>query len=267
MYSVAAIRPALQAPSVLLRLPWEEAVVVRIAHYDRSMATDRPMSTQKATTVIEHELEQRTSVGDSSATRSDPRRRRRWLRDLDSPLGSELEDAGTLSCHELVELAVQPLRERGSSATIEEWWEYTYRRGWIEEHGDNRCRLTATGLAGLHARRRSDAVIDHGALGRAILKWLLPAGAVGASAYVAGRYPASAAVIVIIVLGVAVGLILVAPVMRWVSRAMARQEARRACDWLDGHAVSLARGGARPTYSVKRLYCDDDRSAPGFPTA
>jgi hypothetical protein len=225
------------------------------------------MSTQKVTTVVEHELEQRTSVGDSSATRSDPRRRRRWLRDLDSPLCSELEDAGTLSCDELVELAVQPLHGRASLATIEEWWEYTYRRGWTDEHGDNRCRLTATGLSGLHARRRSDAVIDHGALGRAILKWLLPAGAVGASAYVAGRYPASTAVIVTIIFGVAVCLILVAPLTRWVDRVMARQEARRACDWLDGRSVSLARGGARPTHSVKRLYCDDDRSAPGFPTA
>jgi hypothetical protein len=224
------------------------------------------MSTQEGSTLIEQELDQRTSVEGSSAVRSDPRRRRRWLRDLDSPLGSELEDAGTLSCAELVELTTQPLHGRASSATIEEWWEYTYRRGWIEKHGDCRCRLTATGLSGLHARRQSDALIDHGALGRAILKWLLPAGAVGASAYVAGRYPASAAVIVIIVLGVAVGLILVAPVMRWVSRAMARQEARRACDWLDGHSVSLARGGARPTYPAKRLYRDDDRSAPGFAT-
>jgi hypothetical protein len=182
-------------------------------------------------------------------------------------LGSELEEAGTLACAELVELAVQPLRGRGSSATIEEWWEYTYRRGWIEEHGDKRCRLTATGLSGLHARRQSDAVIDHGDLGRAILKWLLPVGAVGASAYVAGRYPASTSVIVTIVFGVAVCLILVAPLMRWVDRVMARQEARRACDWLDGRSVSLARGGARPTHPAERLYRDDDRSAPGFPAA
>ncbi len=203
----------------------------------------------------------------SSATRSDPRRRRRWLRDLDSPLGSELEDAGTLSCAELVELAIQPLRGSGSSATIEEWWEYTYRRGWIEEHGDNRCRLTATGLAGLHARRRSDATIDHGALGRSILKWLLPAGAVGASAYVGSRFPASTAVIVTIVLGVAVCLIVLAPLMRSINRVMARQEARRACDWLDGRSVRFVMGGASLTRPPKRLYRDGDRSAPGLPTA
>ena len=186
------------------------------------------------------------------------------MRDLDSPLGSELEDAGTLSCAELVELAAQPLRGRGSSATIEEWWEYAYRRGWIEQQGDNRCRLTVTGLSGLHARRRSDAVIDHGALGRAILRWLLPASAVGASGYLAGKFSASAISIVIIAVGLAVCLILLAPLTRSVSRAMSRQDARRACDWLDGRSVPLARGGASLTHPAKRLYRDGDRSAPGF---
>ncbi|MFI4989972.1 MAG: hypothetical protein ACHQHO_03545 [Solirubrobacterales bacterium] len=181
-------------------------------------------------------------------------------------MGAEFEEAGTLSCAELVELAVQPLRGRESSATIEEWWEYTYRRGWIEQHGDNRCRLTATGLSGIHARRRSDALIDHGALGRAILKWLLPASAVGASAYLAGKFPASTAPIVVVAVGLAVCLILLAPLMRSVNRVMARQDARRACDWLDGRSVSLARGGASLTHPVKRLYSDGDRSAPGFST-
>lgn len=199
-----------------------------------------------------------------SDRRSDPRRRRWWLRDLDSLLGSELEDAGTLSCAELVELAVQPLRGRGSSATIEEWWEYAYRRGWIEQHGDNRCRLTATGLSGLHARRRSDAVIDHASVGRAILKWLLPASALGASAYLAGRFPAWTTVIATVVFGVAVCLILVSPLMRPVNRLMARQEARRACDWLDDRSVFLVRDGASPTHPASRLYRDGDRSAPGF---
>jgi hypothetical protein len=186
------------------------------------------------------------------------------LRDLDSPLGSELEEAGALSCAELVEMAVQPLRGRGSSATVEEWWEYAYRRGWIEQHGDNRCRLTATGLSCLQARRRSDAVIDHAALGRAILKWLLPASALGTSAYLAAGFPAWTAVVVTIAVGVAVGLILVSPLMRPVNRLMARQGARRACDWLDGRSVFLVRGGASPTHPAKRLYCDGDRSAPGF---
>lgn len=207
---------------------------------------------------------ERISADEGSDRRSDPRRRRRWLRDLDSPLGSELEEAGTLSCAELVELAVQPLRGRGSSATIEEWWEYAYRRSWIEQHGDNRCRLTATGLSGLHARRRSDAVIDHAALGRAILKWLLPASALGASAYLVGRFPGWTATIVAIAFGVAVCLILVSPLMGSVNRLMARQEARRACDWLDDRSVFLVRDGASPKHPASRLYCDGDRSAPGF---
>lgn len=228
------------------------------------MAANRSSAAREVTAVIERQPEERTSVDDSNHTRSDPRRRRRWLQDLDSALGRELEEAGTLSCAELVELAVQPLRGRGSSATIEEWWEYAYRRSWIEEHGDNRCRLTPAGLSGLLARRRSDAMIDLGALGRAILKWLLPAGALGASAYLAGRFPAWAASIVIVAAGIAVCLILTVPPMRWVHRLTARQDARYACDWLDDRYVRLARGGASPTRPAKRLYRDGDRSAPGF---
>lgn len=60
--------------------------------------------------------------------RSAPRRRRRWLRELDSPLGREFEDAGALSCAELVELSAEPLRGCASPQTVEEWWQYADRR-------------------------------------------------------------------------------------------------------------------------------------------
>jgi hypothetical protein len=89
--------------------------------------------------------------------RSAPRRRRRWLRELDSPLGREFEDAGALSCAELVELSAEPLRRCASPQTVEEWWQYAYRRGWLEDHGYECRRLTAFGRAELRDRRERDA--------------------------------------------------------------------------------------------------------------
>jgi hypothetical protein len=193
--------------------------------------------------------------------------RRKWLQDLDSTLGGELEDAGALSCAELVEFAKRPLHDRGSPATVAEWWEYTYRRSWIEEHGDGRCRLTTIGLLGLHARRRRDAGIDQAVLGRAILNWVLPASAVGATAYLAGRFPASTVSILIVAIGVAACLILVAPLMRRLDQTLSRQDACRACDWLDNRYVWRMRGGAKPADLAMRLYRDSERSAPGFSIA
>jgi hypothetical protein len=239
---------------------------VRNAHYDRRMAS-APRHTDHACPAVGDDpdfVTRSLDPTDSRNPRSDPRRRRGWLRDLDSTLGSELEEAGALSRAELVEFVKQPLRGRASPATIDEWWEYAYRRSWIEEHGDRRCRLTTSGLSGLHARRQRDAGIDQAGLGRAILKWVLPASTVGATAYLAGRFPASTASILLVAVGVAVGLILLAPLMRRFDQIMTRQEARRACDWLDDRYVWRIRGGARPTGPAERLYGDNDRSAPGL---
>jgi hypothetical protein len=196
--------------------------------------------------------------------RSAPRRRRRWLRELDSPLGREFEDAGALSCAELVELSAEPLRRCASPQTIEEWWQYAYRRGWLEDHGYECCRLTEFGRAELRDRRERDAWPEPGSIGRAILRWLLPAGAAGASAvYLSGRLPDLVVVIVAAAIVLGIGLIVVSPLSRWLDRVVEGQAARRACHWLDDRPVRLAKYGANQAVRATRLYGVGDPSAPG----
>ncbi len=196
--------------------------------------------------------------------RSAPRRRRRWLRELDSPLGREFEDAGALSCAELVELSAEPLRRCASPQTIEEWWQYAYRRGWLEDHGYECCRLTAFGRAELRDRRERDAWPEPGSIGRAILKWLLPAGAAGTFAvYLSGGLPASVVVIVAAAIVLGIGLIVVSPISRWLDRVAERLVAQHACRWLDDRPVRLARDGADQAVKATRLYGVDDPSPPG----
>lgn len=213
----------------------------------------------------EHRQGPRSAVANVAVSaRSDPRKRRRWLRYLDSLLAGELEEAGTLSCAELTRVAAEPLRGRASSATIEEWWEYAYRRGFLEEVGRGRCRLSSNGRADVSAARQRDAGVDQAALGRSILKWLLPASAVGVTAYLSGRRPAATVTIVAIAVGVAAGLILLAPPMRWFDRAVDQGFARRACDWLEDRPMALVRDRANPALPATRLYCETDRVAPGL---
>lgn len=199
--------------------------------------------------------------------RSNPRKRRQWLRDLDTVLGGEIEDAGALSCLELGELGAEPLRGRGSPAIVTEWWEYAYRRGWLEQLPDGRCRLSAQGRADLAARRRSDAIVDQSALGRGVIKWILPAGTLGTAAYLSGRYPAALVEIIVIAFGVGIGLILLSPlVARW-SHRIDVQNARRACDWLDDRPVFPARDRRQLARPAMRLYEADELSAPGLSTS
>jgi hypothetical protein len=196
--------------------------------------------------------------------RSDPRQRRRWLRNLDSLLAGELEEAGALSCAELTDLAAEPLRGHASSATIEEWWEFAYRRGFLEEVGGGRCRLSASGRAEVRAARQRDAGLDQAALGRSILKWLLPASAVGVTAYLSGRHPGATVTIVAIAVGVAIGLILLAPLMRRFDRAVDQRFARHACDWLEDRPMAVVRDCASRALPATRLYSEADRVAPGL---
>jgi len=86
--------------------------------------------------------------------RSDPRERRRWLRGLDFVLTDEIRDAGALSSEELMQMSAEPLRQQASRETIEEWWEYAQRRGWLEEHEAGRCRLTNLGREEVREIRR-----------------------------------------------------------------------------------------------------------------
>jgi len=234
---------------------------VRHTGYDRGMVeSDAVRQRQSAGSSAGSEL---LKPGSDSNPRSDPRKRRRWLRDLDSVLGKEIEEAGSLSCAELIELVTELLGARASRETIEEWWEYTYRRSWIEEHGHDRCRLTTLGHADLHAGRQRSAGIDPLVVANGILKWLLPAGALGATILLTARYPRFAFTTLTIAVGVALGLILLSPAVRWFDRILDRQDARRACDWLDDRRVRLVRDAASSTHRATRLYGFGDRTARG----
>lgn len=202
-----------------------------------------------------------------SSSRSDPYKRRHWLRNLDSALCGEMEEAGALSCDELAELAARPLKGRQTQEIVEEWWEYSYRRGWIEQHGDNRGLLSTIGRDGVHARRQSDAGYDPATLAKGILRWLLPAGTLYATGYLSHTYPKAVVAIVVVGIGVAVGLLLASPILAWGDRVIDRQGARRACDWLEDRPVRFAKDQADPANPSTRLYRPSDRSAPGLARA
>jgi hypothetical protein len=195
--------------------------------------------------------------------RSDPRRRRDWLRFLDPVLTDEIRDAGALSCDELVELAVRPLKGRASRATIDEWWEYAHRRGWLEEYGTGRRRLTSVARADLHARRQRVAGPDPAEWAKTLVAWTV-AGAIGAATYLSGRYGTVWIAILIVCVTVAIALFIASPIVRAFDRPSDRWIARRACDWLDGRRVAWS-VPPRPKVSGEfaRLYQRDELAASG----
>ena len=79
------------------------------------------------------------------------------LRYLDLLLTDEMRDAGAVSLDELTEMADRPFHGGASRETIEEWWEFTRRRGWLEEHEAGRWRPSGSvarrSRALLHAAR------------------------------------------------------------------------------------------------------------------
>jgi len=182
-----------------------------------------------------------TSPSRETHPRSDPRRRRIWLAQLDPILGEEIRQAGAVSCEELAALAERPLKATAGAATIEEWWEYAYRRSWIEEHTPGRCRLTDVGREGLARLRRSNAGTDPAELAKGLLKWIAPTGAVLATAYASSRHDGALAAILLIGMAVAVLLFIAAPLVKLLDGPLDRLIARRACRWLEDRELRFAR--------------------------
>ena len=175
-----------------------------------------------------------------AAPRSDPRERREWLRLLDAVLADEIRWAGALSCEELIALADRPLKGRASSETMQEWWEYGRRRGWLATHEDDRFHLTDTARADLQARRERLWQPNPFKWAEALSKSALPAGAIGAAGYAAGKAGVTALAILGLCLAFVLGFILAGLIMLWIDRPADRWAARRACDWLDGRRVPLS---------------------------
>lgn len=203
------------------------------------------------------------SLKEPTHPRSDPRRRRVWLAQLDPILGEEILQAGAVSCEELVLLAERPLKNRGSPAAIEEWWEYAYRRSWIEEHTPERCRMTDVGREGLEKLRQSSAGTDPAELGKGLLKWIAPTGAVAVTAYLSNKQDGAVAAILLIGLAVAAMLFLAAPLVKLLGGPLDRSVARRACMWLEDRDLLLAKR-MRPGSRAERVYAPGDSTAPGL---
>ncbi len=177
-----------------------------------------------------------------AAPRSDPRERREWLRFLDPVLADEIRWAGALSCEELITLTDRPLKGRASAETIQEWWEYARRRGWLAAHEADRFQLTDSARADLQARREYLSQPNPFEGAKAVAKWGLP-GVLGVAGYAAGYAAGTTSLVALAILGFCVvlvlGLVLAGMIMRWIDRPTERWAARRACDWLEGRRVPL----------------------------
>lgn len=191
--------------------------------------------------------------------RSDLRERRWALRFLDLPLTDEMRDAGAVSLDELVEMADRPFEGRASRETIEEWWEYSRSRSWIEEQEGGRWRVTGLGREELHERRRRASQPDPLAGAKAVIKWGLPAGVFASAVVLSGKSLTTAIALLLICGTVALSLLIVALIVWFVDPPLDRWIARRACDWLDGRRVGLwIRQLPAVEGEVRRLYEADE---------
>jgi hypothetical protein len=230
------------------------------------MSTDRKRSRTRVAFAARRDLA--VLAEGQAGRRSDPRERRGWLSFLDRVLTDEIRDAGALSCEELMQMAARPLEGRASRETIEEWWEYAHRRSWLEEHETGRWRLTSTARREAHRTRRRVLGPDPVEGAKAIVTWVLPAVTIGAVALLSGKYLTSWMAILVVCATIALSLLIVALVSRFVDPPMDRWIARRACDWLDGRRVVWwiprlpeVKG------EVRRLYHPDQPTAPETPAS
>lgn len=199
-------------------------------------------------------LTQRISHGDAL------RLRRGWLRFLDALLAGEIRAVGALDLHELADAAPRILhcdKDRIRVETIEEWWEFAWRRGWLERAG-RRCRLTETARADLRAERERVNSPDPRLLARGLIP--IAAGAAG----LLSRNLEVEAAILIVAAAIVVSLLLIAAVLRLIEPPFDRWLARLACDSLEGR-LETRRLQTEQTWSPpKRLYDPGDFESPGL---
>jgi hypothetical protein len=188
--------------------------------------------------------------------RSEVPARRYWLRFLDAPLAGEIRAAGALNFDELMGAIPRILRcdqGRVETATIEEWWEYTKRQGWLEPAG-SLWRLSDRALGDLREEHERVNSPDPRHLASGLARWVIPTSLVGAAGLASGRYLVLEAAILVMASVIIVGLLLAAATSRATDPPMDRWFARRACDWLEGRPVPWALGANRKTADFTRLY-------------
>jgi hypothetical protein len=178
-----------------------------------------------------------TAVDEQARRRSDPRRRRRALRALDLLLTDEIREAGAVSLDELVEMAARALEGRASRETIAEWWEYACRRGWIVEQAAGRSRVSGLGREELHEQRRRASQPDPLVGAKAVTKWVLAVGVVGAAGLLSNKHLTTELAILVICATIVLALLIGALITRFLDPPVDSWIARCACDWLEGRRV------------------------------
>jgi hypothetical protein len=162
-----------------------------------------------------------------------------------------------------VVLAERALKRWDAAATIEEWWEYAYRRSWIDEHTPGRCRVTDVGREGLEKLRQASAGTDPAELAKGLLRWIAPTGAVVVTAYVSSKHDGAVAAVLLIGIAVAVMLFIAAPLVKMLDGPLDRLVARRACKWLEDQELWFAKR-APAASRADRVYGPGEATAPGL---
>jgi hypothetical protein len=200
------------------------------------------------------------------ASRSAVRARRYWLTFLDASLAREIRAAGAMDVKELAAVAPRVLgcdADRIGLETIQEWWEYTWRRGWLEPTG-SRCRLSPTARAELRAESERVNSPDPKRLAGGLARWvILPSLTGTAVAVTRGSLSIEIAVLVIAAV-IAVGLLITGAVSAVTDPVSDRWLARRACDWLEGRPLRAPFGASIKAAAFTRLYDAHDREALGL---
>jgi hypothetical protein len=93
---------------------------------------------------------------------------------------------------------------------------------------------------------------------KAVVKWALPAGAVGAAGLLSGRYLTTGVAILVVCAMLAVSLMFAAIVGKLLDPPMDRWVARWACDWLDGRSVGWQIWRPEADGMFRRLYQVND---------
>jgi hypothetical protein len=188
--------------------------------------------------------------------RSEVPARRYWLQFLDAPLAREIRAAGALNFDELARAVPRILRcdeSRVNRETIQEWWEYSERRSWLEPVG-SLWRLSDRALGDLREEHERVNSPDPKHMASGLARWVIPTSLVGFAGLASGRYLVLEAAILVMAGVIVVGLLLAAATSRVTDSSMDRWFARRACDWLEGRRVPWAFGANRQPANFVRLY-------------
>jgi hypothetical protein len=182
--------------------------------------------------------------------------RRYWLKFLDAPLASEIRAAGALDFDELASAVPRILQcdeDRVHRETIQEWWEYSKRRRWLEPV-ESLWGLTERAESDLRAEQERVNSPDTKRLAGNVSRWLIPGSLAGATGLLGAKYLSVDLAILAIAVVMIIGLLLAAATSRATDPSTDRWFARRACDWLEGRPVPWALGANRHPADFTRLY-------------